>query len=199
MNDNIIGVDEVGRGSLVGSVIICAFRSTNNFFSSYPYTLRDSKKTSKRKRELIFQDLKKYKLNGEIDYSIIFGKKITIEKINIHETVLLSMTKSVRTIHQKNDLIIIDGNFIPIGLKNLNSKSVIKADDKFPQVSAASIIAKCFRDELMCKLHELDNRFSWDQNAGYPTKKHIDSINKYGISTFHRKSYKPISRLINKL
>ena len=199
MKNNIIGVDEVGRGSLVGSAIICAFKSTDDIFKNFPYELRDSKKLSKKKRELIYEELKKLKLQGDANYSITFGKKKFIEKYNIHKTVLWCMSSSVKKIYQNSDKIIIDGIFIPDDLKNLNIKAVIKADDKFAQVSAASIIAKCFRDNLMNKLHTYDNRFFWHKNAGYPTKSHIESIKNFGISKFHRETYQPISQFINKL
>lgn len=199
MSRNIIGVDEVGRGSLVGSAIICAFRSTDEFLQKFPYALRDSKKLSKKKREIIYKELKDLKRKKLINYSIIFGKKKTIEKHNIHKTVLWCMSAAVRKIHQNSDKIIIDGVFIPEDLKKLDIEAVVKADDKFPQVSAASIIAKCFRDELMAQLHEYDNRFFWDKNAGYPTKNHLSRIKNFGISQFHRITYQPISQFINKL
>ena len=199
MKNNIIGVDEVGRGSLVGSAIICAFRSTDEFFKNFPFTLRDSKKLSKKKRELIYNELRKLRHQGLVNYSITFGKKKIIEKYNIHKTVLWCMSSAVKNIYQKSDQVIVDGVFIPDDLKKLNIKAEVKADDKFPQVSAASIIAKCFRDDLMGKLHKCDDRFFWDKNAGYPTKNHLESIKNMGISKFHRFTYQPISHLINKL
>ncbi|MDC1315841.1 ribonuclease HII [Alphaproteobacteria bacterium] len=199
MNNNIIGVDEVGRGSLVGSAIICAFRSTNKILKNIPYKLRDSKKLSKKNRILIYQELKYLKRKNLINYSIIFGKKKVIEKQNIHKTVMFCMSSAVKNVYKNTDQIIVDGMFIPEDLKQLDIKAVVKADDKFLQVSAASIIAKCFRDGLMEKLHKCDNRFFWDKNAGYPTKKHIKSIKDLGISKFHRVTYRPISQFINKL
>ncbi len=156
MNNNIIGVDEVGRGSLVGSVIVCAFKSSNIFFKNFPYEIKDSKKLSKLKRNLIYKELRKEKFNGSIDYKICFGKKREIELLNIHNTVLNSMNKAVNKIYKNGDKVIIDGSFIPEKLKQMDIEAIIKADDKFPQVSAASIVAKCFRDKLMTNLHKLD-------------------------------------------
>ena len=199
MNNNIIGVDEVGRGSLVGSVIVCAFKSSNIFFKNFPYEIKDSKKLSKLKRNLIYKELRKEKFNGSIDYKICFGKKREIELLNIHNTVLNSMNKAVNKIYKNGDKVIIDGSFIPEKLKQMDIEAIIKADDKFPQVSAASIVAKCFRDKLMTNLHKLDERFFWDKNSGYPTKKHLQSIKLNGISDFHRKTYQPISKFINNL
>ncbi|MAV82524.1 MAG: ribonuclease HII [Pelagibacteraceae bacterium] len=199
MNNNIIGVDEVGRGSLVGSVIVCAFKSSNIFFKNFPYEIKDSKKLSKLKRNLIYKELRKEKFNGSIDYKICFGKKREIELLNIHNTVLNSMNKAVNKIYKNGDRVIIDGSFIPEKLKQMDIEAIIKADDKFPQVSAASIVAKCFRDKLMTNLHKLDERFFWDKNSGYPTKKHLQSIKLNGISDFHRKTYQPISKFINNL
>ena len=199
MKNNIIGVDEVGRGSLVGSVIVCAFRSSDTFFNNFPYEIRDSKKLSKKKREVIYDQLKKEKFKGSISYKLSFGKKKEIERLNIHNSVLNSMFKAVSEIYQDKDEIIIDGSYIPEGLKKLNVRAVVKGDDKFVQISAASIIAKCFRDELMSKLHKYDERFFWNKNSGYPTKNHLDSIKTNGISEFHRKTYHPISNFIHKL
>jgi len=199
MNNNIIGVDEVGRGSLVGSVIVCAFKSSNIFFKNFPYEIKDSKKLSKLKRNLIYKELRKEKFNGSIDYKICFGKKREIELLNIHNTVLNSMNKAVNKIYKNGDKVIIDGSFIPEKLKQMDIEAIIKADDKFPQVSAASIVAKCFRDKLMTNLHKIDERFFWDKNSGYPTKKHLQSIKLNGISDFHRKTYQPISKFINNL
>ena len=198
MSDFIIGVDEVGRGSLVGSVIICAFRSKNALFDLLPFSVKDSKKINKKQRESIYNYFHENK-NLKCSYQITFGKKRDIEELNIHKVVLQSMSTAVKAISKPSDKIIIDGKFVPEDLKEFQVSSLIKADDKINQVSAASIIAKVFRDKLISRLHFFENKYGWNKNAGYGTKNHLEAINKYGISPFHRKTYQPISRLIKEL
>ena len=198
MSDFIIGVDEVGRGSLVGSDIICAFRSKNALFDLLPFSVKDSKKINKKQRESIYNYFHENK-NLNCSYQITFGKKRDIEELNIHKVVLQSMSTAVKAISKPSDKIIIDGNFVPEDLKEFQVSSLIKADDKINQVSAASIIAKVFRDKLISRLHFFENKYGWNKNAGYGTKNHLEAINKYGISPFHRKTYQPISRLIKEL
>ena len=198
MSDFIIGVDEVGRGSLVGSVIICAFRSKNVLFDLLPFSVKDSKKINKKQRESIYNYFHENK-NLNCSYQITFGKKRDIEELNIHKVVLQSMSTAVKAISKPSDKIIIDGKFIPEDLKEFQVSALIKADDKINQVSAASIIAKVFRDKLISRLHFFENKYGWNKNAGYGTKNHLEAINKYGISPFHRKTYQPISRLIKEL
>ena len=198
MSDFIIGVDEVGRGSLVGSVIICAFRSKNALFDLLPFSVKDSKKINKKQRESIYNYFHANK-NLNCSYQITFGKKRDIEELNIHKVVLQSMSTAVKAISKPSDKIIIDGSFVPEDLKEFQVSSLIKADDKINQVSAASIIAKVFRDKLISRLHFFENKYGWNKNAGYGTKNHLEAINKYGISPFHRKTYQPISRLIKEL
>jgi ribonuclease HII len=195
MSNFIVGVDEVGRGSLVGSVIICAFRSRDDLFELLPFSVKDSKKINKKQREEIYKYFKGNK-NPNYSYQITFGKKRDIEKLNIHKVVLQSMSIAIKTIAQTSDQIIIDGKFIPEDLNKFQVSSLIKADDKINQVSAASIMAKVFRDKLVSKLHQFEGRYEWNKNAGYGTKNHLNAIDKYGISSFHRKTYQPISRLI---
>ena len=195
MSNFIVGVDEVGRGSLVGSVIICAFRSRDDLFDLLPFSVKDSKKINKKQREEIYKYFKSNK-NPNYSYQITFGKKRDIEKLNIHKVVLQSMSIAIKTIAQTSDQIIIDGKFIPEDLNKFQVSSLIKADDKINQVSAASIMAKVFRDKLVSKLHQFEGRYEWNKNAGYGTKNHLNAIDKYGISPFHRKTYQPISRLI---
>ena len=195
MSNFIVGVDEVGRGSLVGSVIICAFRSRDDLFELLPFSVKDSKKINKKQREEIYKYFKSNK-NPNYSYQITFGKKRDIEKLNIHNVVLRSMSIAIKTIAKTSDQIIIDGKFIPEDLNKFQVSSLIKADDKINQVSAASIMAKVFRDKLVSKLHQFEGRYEWNKNAGYGTKNHLNAIDKYGISSFHRKTYQPISRLI---
>ena len=198
MSDYIVGVDEVGRGSLVGSAVVCAFRSDKEFFQTLPFNIVDSKKISQKKRELIYDYFTSNK-SLSFSYKIVVAKKKEIEQKNIHIAILDSMAKAAIGISKMTDHIIIDGKFLPTELKNYHAKTLVKADLKIKQVSAASIIAKVYRDKILKKLHLKESFYEWDKNAGYGTKNHLNAITSMGISKFHRKTYQPISKLITKL
>ena len=198
MSDHIVGIDEVGRGSLVGSAVVCAFRSDNNFFQTLPFKVIDSKKISQKKREMIYDFFTSNK-SLNFSYKIVIAKKKEIEQKNIHKAILDSMAKAAVGISKMSDRIIIDGKFLPEELIRFKVETLIKADIKIKQVSAASIIAKVYRDKILKKLHLKEAFYGWNKNAGYGTKNHLDAITSIGISKFHRKTYQPISKLITKL
>ena len=198
MSDHIVGIDEVGRGSLVGSAVVCAFRSDDKFFQSLPFEVIDSKKISQKKREMIYDFFTSNK-SLNFSYKIVIAKKKEIEQKNIHKAILDSMAKAAVGISKMSDRIIIDGKFIPEELMRFKVETLVKADIKIKQVSAASIIAKVYRDKILKKLHLKEAFYGWNKNAGYGTKNHLDAITSIGISKFHRKTYQPISKLITKL
>lgn len=198
MNDYIVGVDEVGRGSLVGSAVVCAFRSDDEFFQTLPFDIVDSKKISHKKRQLIYDFFTSNK-SLNFSYKIVVAKQKEIEQKNIHLAILDSMAKAVIGISKITDHIIIDGKFLPPELEKYHAKTLVKADLKIKQVSAASIIAKVYRDKILEKLHSIESFYEWNKNAGYGTKNHLSAITNIGISKFHRKTYQPIIKLITKL
>ena len=198
MSDYIVGVDEVGRGSLVGSAVVCAFRSDDEFFQTLPFDIVDSKKISHKKRQLIYDFFTSNK-SLNFSYKIVIAKQKEIEQKNIHLAILDSMAKAVIGISKITDHIIIDGKFLPPELEKYHAKTLVKADLKIKQVSAASIIAKVYRDKILEKLHSIESFYEWNKNAGYGTKNHLSAITNIGISKFHRKTYQPISKLITKL
>jgi ribonuclease HII len=198
MSDYIVGVDEVGRGSLVGSAVVCAFRSDDEFFQTLPFDIVDSKKISHKKRQLIYDFFTSNK-SLNFSYKIVIAKQKEIEQKNIHLAILGSMAKAVIGISKITDHIIIDGKFLPPELEKYHAKTLVKADLKIKQVSAASIIAKVYRDKILEKLHSIESFYEWNKNAGYGTKNHLSAITNIGISKFHRKTYQPISKLITKL
>ena len=198
MSDYIVGVDEVGRGSLVGSAVVCAFRSDDEFFQTLPFDIVDSKKSSHKKRQLIYDFFTSNK-SLNFSYKIVVAKQKEIEQKNIHLAILDSMAKAVIGISKITDHIIIDGKFLPPELEKYHAKTLVKADLKIKQVSAASIIAKVYRDKILEKLHLIESFYEWNKNAGYGTKNHLSAITNIGISKFHRKTYQPISKLITKL
>ena len=109
------------------------------------------------------------------------------------------MAKAALGISKITDRIIIDGKFLPEELGKYKAETLVKADSKIKQVSAASIIAKVYRDKILEKLHIRESFYEWNNNAGYGTKNHLNAITSIGVSKFHRKTYQPINKLITKL
>jgi len=180
------GVDEVGRGSLIGPVYAAAVILNKKINKKL---LKDSKTISKDKRELLSKYIKKNSI-----WAIGKASVKEIDKINILQASLLAMTRAIKKLKKKPTQVLIDGNKVP-DLKNYNLKAVIKGDQKIPSISAASIIAKVSRDKFISTLAKKNNGYGWDQNFGYGTKQHLKAIKKLGINKHHRKTFSPISRL----
>ena len=181
------GVDEVGRGSLIGPVYAAAVILNKSINRKL---LKDSKSLSKKKREEIFAYIKKNSICAIGQASIK-----EIEKINILEASLLAMKRAIMKLKKKPTVVLIDGNKLP-NLKNYKLRYVIKGDQKIPSISAASIIAKVSRDRFITKLSKKFNNYGWDTNSGYGTKEHLRAIKKFGITEYHRKTFSPICDLI---
>ena len=182
----IAGVDEVGRGSLVGPVYAAAVilnKSVNKKL------LKDSKSLSKVKREILSKYIKKNSV-----WSIGKASVREIEKINILNASLLAMKRAIKKLKKKPSVILIDGNKLP-EIKNCKLKSIIKGDQKVSAISAASIIAKVTRDEIITSLGKKFRGYYWDQNYGYGTKQHLKAIKKLGITIQHRKTFSPINKM----
>tara|TARA_B100001964_G_C14194928_1_gene582860 strand:- start:745 stop:1344 length:600 start_codon:yes stop_codon:yes gene_type:complete len=176
------GTDEAGRGSLAGPVTAAAVILNKNFKNKL---ITDSKKLSINQRE----QAKQLILENCIAYAICNVSNQKIDKINILNASILAMHKSIKKLNHKIDFIIVDGNrFKPIN--NIEFKTIIKGDQKYLNIAAASILAKTYRDNYMEKLHKEYPEYNWRNNKGYPTKEHKLSINKYGITKYHRKSFK---------
>ncbi len=188
MKKIIAGIDEVGRGSLIGPVYAAAVILNKNIKTK---EIRDSKKLSKIKREILAKYIKK-----NSTWTIGTASKKEIEKMNILNASLLAMKRAIKKLKKKPNLILVDGNKSP-EIKNCLIKTIIKGDQKIPEISAASIIAKVSRDKLILKMSKNFKNYKWDLNAGYGTKDHIKSIKKYGITKFHRKTFKPIHNILS--
>ena len=184
MKKIIAGVDEVGRGSLIGPVYAAAVILNRNIDKK---KLKDSKILSKINREI----LEKYIKRNSI-WAIGSASLIEIEKLNILNASLLAMKRAIKKLKKKPQLVLIDGNKLP-NLKNYNLKYVIKGDQKISSISAASIIAKVKRDKFITSLSKKFRNYSWEKNLGYGTKEHLRSIKKFGITKYHRKKFSPIS------
>jgi ribonuclease HII len=188
MKKIIAGVDEVGRGSLIGPVYAAAVILNNGINKK---KLKDSKKISKTNREVLEKYIKKNSY-----WAIGSASKIEIEKINILNASLLAMKRAVRKLKIKPTLVLIDGNRVP-EMKNYKLKSIIKGDQKISEISAASIIAKVSRDRFVTNLSKNFKKYNWAKNAGYGTKDHMLAIKEYGITKFHRKTFKPIHNILS--
>jgi len=188
MKKIIAGVDEVGRGSLVGPVYAAAVILLKKIDKK---KLKDSKKLSKKNREILDVCIKKNCI-----WSIGSASQKEIEKYNILNASLLAMKRAIKKLKKKPELVLIDGNKLPI-IDNYNLKNIIKGDQKIPEISAASIIAKVSRDRLLSKMSKKFRKYFWDKNSGYGTKDHIKAIKKFGITKYHRRTFQPVHNILS--
>ena len=182
----IAGVDEVGRGSLIGPVYAAAVILNKSI--NYKL-LKDSKSLTKKKREFLANYIKKNSI-----WSIGKASVQEIEKMNILQASLLAMKRAIIKLKKKPSLVLIDGNKLP-EIKNYKLNSVIKGDQKIPSISAASIVAKVTRDKMITKLAKKFKGYSWDKNFGYGTQQHLKAIKNLGVTSHHRKNFSPISKI----
>ena len=189
MNTKVItaGVDEVGRGCLAGPVVSAAVILGEGIDLNL---LKDSKKMNFKKR---IEVSKHIKLNSI--YAVGMASVQEILKINILQAALLSMKRAIDQLSVKPELILIDGNFAPKGLTNF--KTIINGDEKVKSISAASIVAKVYRDQIMIKLSEKFQNYAWEKNFGYGTKAHMEGLKKFGVTSHHRKGFKPIHKMLS--
>ena len=184
----IAGVDEVGRGCLAGPVVSAAVILKKDVQIK---NLKDSKKLTFEQRIEVSKDIKKNSF-----FSIGVASVKEIEKLNILQASLLSMKRAILSLPKKPDLILVDGIFAPqISIK---CRSIIKGDEKIKCISAASILAKVYRDKIMIKMSKKYKNYYWNKNFGYGTKQHIVGLKKYGLTTMHRKNFKPIHKMLLK-
>ena len=188
MKKIIAGVDEVGRGSLVGPVYAAAVILEKTIDKK---KLKDSKKLSKENREILDVCIKKNCI-----WAIGSSSLKEIEKYNILNASLLAMKRAIKKLKKKPQLVLIDGNKLP-KIYNYNLKNIIKGDQKIPEISAASIIAKVSRDRLLSKMSKKYKKYFWDKNSGYGTKDHIKAIKKFGITKYHRRTFRPVHNILS--
>ena len=181
------GIDEVGRGCLAGPVVSAAVILKEGINLDL---LKDSKKISFKKRLEVSEHIKSHSY-----FSIGLASVDEILHLNILQASLLSMKRALKQLAVKPDLILIDGNFAPSGVKNC--KTIINGDEKIKVISAASIIAKVYRDKLMIKLAEEFSNYAWESNFGYGTKAHLEGLKKFGITSHHRKGFKPVHKILS--
>ena len=184
LHKNLIeaGCDEAGRGSLAGPVVAAAVILPINFF--HPL-INDSKQLSEKQRYLLREII----LKECIDYAVAFIDNVQIDKVNILNASIQAMHDALNNLKQDPQHIIIDGNrFKPF--KSIPYTCIIKGDSKFMSIAAASILAKTFRDDYMNRIHEEFPYYGWEQNKGYPVKKHREAIKNCGVTSYHRLTFK---------
>jgi len=176
------GCDEAGRGCLAGPVYAAAVILSRDFKN---FELNDSKKLSNKQR----QKLRKIIETEAISWAVASVDNNEIDEINILNASFLAMHRAVEKLKTQAEFLLIDGNRFK-AYKEIPHKCIIKGDGKYLSIAAASILAKTYRDDFMKKLHLEFPDYDWNNNKGYPTPKHKAAIAKYGITEFHRKSFR---------
>ncbi len=184
----IAGVDEVGRGPLVGDVVTAAvILDPANPIQG----LTDSKKLSEKKREALFPEIQEKALA----WSVGRANPAEIDELNILHATMLAMQRAVAGLTIKPEFVLVDGNRCPdFGIQ---SQSVVKGDLRVAEISAASVLAKVTRDREMVELDQLYPEYGFAGHKGYPTKAHLEKLQLLGVTPYHRKSFKPVANLIN--
>ena len=185
----IAGVDEVGRGPLIGPVVSACVVLRENFI---PEGLTDSKKLSEKKRDMFYDII----MENALGVGIGIVDACEIDKINIYEASKKSMILAIENCNCKIDHVLIDAMKLDI---NIPSTSIIKGDAKSISIAAASVIAKVTRDRMMYELDKKYPMYGFKDHKGYPTKKHVDALNKYGLIEGYRKTYGPVKDYINSI
>ncbi|MBE0351407.1 ribonuclease HII [Pseudoalteromonas lipolytica] len=184
----IAGVDEVGRGPLVGDVVTAAVILD----PAKPIVgLADSKKLSDKKRQLLAAEIKEKALC----YAIGRCSPSEIDELNILHATMLAMSRAVEGLSVKPEFVFIDGNRVPSQL-TIPAQAVVKGDSLVEEISAASILAKVARDDEMIELDKRYPEYGFAGHKGYPTKAHFAALEQYGAINEHRKSFKPVQRIL---
>ena len=183
-----VGTDEAGRGCLAGPVVAAAVILPSDF--DHPL-LNDSKQLTEKQRAILRPIIEEKALA----FAVAFVSEEKIDEINILQASILAMHRSIEKLSITPEHIIVDGNkFKPF--KNIPHTTVVKGDAKFMSIAAASVLAKTHRDAFMHKIDAEYPNYCWNQNKGYPTKKHRDAIREFGASFYHRKTFKLLPELL---
>ena len=182
----IAGIDEVGRGPLVGPVVTAAVILPRDF---YDERINDSKKLTEKKRELLYDVI----MENAVSVGIGISSEDVIDEINILEATKKAMIEAVNNLSVKPEYLLIDVVKLNIDIPQI---SIIKGDAKSESIAAASIVAKVTRDRMMIELDKIHPEYDFKHNKGYGTKKHIEAIEKYGIIKEHRKTFAPCDKYI---
>lgn len=179
---NEAGTDEAGRGCLAGPVTAAAIILPETFTHS---VLNDSKQLSESKRDM----LRPFLENMAVSFGVAHIDPLKIDEINILNASILAMHEALNQLNTAPEYIIVDGNrFKPF--RSIAHECIIKGDSKYMSIAAASVLAKTYRDAYMEKIHLEFPMYNWKRNKGYPTKEHREAIRKYGITKYHRRSFR---------
>lgn len=179
----VAGVDEVGRGPLVGDVVTAAVILD----PANPVTgLNDSKKLSERKRDALYEEI----LAKALAVSVGRASPAEIDELNILHATMLAMQRAVTGLKVRPEKVLVDGNRTPDF--GLSSAAVVKGDGLIPAISAASIIAKVTRDREMAELDSRHPEYGFAAHKGYPTKAHFEALSQHGVLPEHRRSFRPV-------
>ena len=176
------GTDEAGRGCLSGPVVAAAVILPKEFI--HPF-LNDSKQLSEKKRE----ELRPFIEENAIAYGVSFVWQDEVDKINVLQASITGMHRSIGLLQVQPEYIIVDGNKFS-SYKEIPYKTIVKGDAKYQSIAAASVLAKTYRDAYMEKIHKEFPMYNWKKNKGYPTKEHRDAIREFGVTKYHRKTFK---------
>ena len=190
------GCDEAGRGPLAGSVFAAAVIWSKEVVENpaneeWLELLDDSKKLTDKQRAYLRPLIEKY----ATAWAVVEVSAEEIDQINILKASITGMQRALDTLTIRPQHILVDGNkwrpYIPEGqVMEIPARTVVKGDGKYLSIAAASVLAKTYRDEYMLRLHEQYPQYHWDTNMGYPTKAHYEAIRQYGITPYHRKTFK---------
>lgn len=183
----IAGVDEVGRGPLIGPVVACACILPVNF---YHKDIKDSKKLSEKKREEMYKIIKENAIS--IGLGIVSEK--VIDEVNIYEATKIAMKEAIKNLNISPEHVLIDAMKLEL---NIPSTSIIKGDAKSESIAAASIIAKVTRDHMLDEMDKEYPMYDLKNNKGYGTKKHLEALQTYGPCKYHRVTYSPVRNALN--
>lgn len=181
----IAGVDEVGRGPLAGPVVAALVVLDNNDEIA---GLRDSKMLSENRRETLSSQIH----SRALAVSIGSAEPAEIDDLNILQATLLAMQRAISSVHITPDLVLVDGIHCPDS--TYMTRAITGGDSSIPAISAASIVAKVYRDRIMMELDDEYPGYGFSRNKGYPTSEHLNAIKRIGITPVHRRSFKPVSR-----
>ncbi|PIU17094.1 MAG: ribonuclease HII [Gallionellales bacterium CG08_land_8_20_14_0_20_59_87] len=179
----ICGVDEAGRGPLAGPVSAAAVILD----PSRPIEgLADSKKLSEKQRDRLAPLIRARALA----WAVAYAEVEEIDRLNILQATLLAMKRAVEALSIRPQQVLVDGLYCP--QTGIPSQAIVKGDSKVAAISAASILAKTARDELMLQLHGRYPQYGFDAHKGYPTAAHLAALREHGVSVVHRKTFKPV-------
>jgi ribonuclease HII len=191
LNQDILeaGCDEAGRGCIAGPVFAAAVILPPDFKHS---VLNDSKILSAESREKLRDEI----IKVAVSWSVKYVDSDTIDKLNILRASILAMHKAIEGLDVNPEYLIIDGNRF-FRYKSIEHRCIVKGDSKYFSIAAASVLAKTYRDDYMKKIHTEYKHYGWEKNKGYATRQHREAISNYGLTPYHRKSFRILNSQLN--